>query len=226
MDAKRGQLFSKLIKEITVAAREGEANPEANPRLRSAMERGRSEGLPKDNIQRAIERASGKGEAGELAEFLYEASAAGGIAILIEGITDNKNRTLAEIKHLLNLRGARLAESGALLWNFDKIGLIEVSGADNPAKTKEEIGLAVIEAGASDFRTMNDLWLIETAFAEGQRVRRGLEAGGIMVKELIHDYKPRAPLSIPPAEREKLEPLLDALSEHDDVQEVYTNLAE
>ncbi len=223
-DAKKGQLFSKLVREIAIAAREGGPNPDANPRLRAAVERARAEGLPKENIERAIERASGKGEAGGLSEFLYEASTPGGIAILIEGITDSKNRTLAEIKHLLNEYNSRLVEPGSLAWNFDRIGLIELSAAENPGKTKEEMELAIIESGAMDFRTIDEVWLVETAFAQGERVRRALEMLGINVRELNHDYKPRAPIEVPPAERQKIEPLLDALAEHADVQEVYTNV--
>ena len=224
-DAKRGQLFSKLVREITIAVREAGDRPDANPRLRSAIERAHAAGLPKENIERAIERSSGKGEATELSEFLFEAAAHAGVALLIEGITDNKNRTLAEIKYLLGQSGGRMVESGSLIWNFDKIGLIELSAADNPGHTKEEMELAIIESGASDFRAIDEEWLLETTFAEGERVRRALETRGIMVKELSRDYKPRALLEIPPAEQEKIELLLDALAEHEDVQEVYTNLA-
>lgn len=222
-DAKRGQLFSKLIREITVAAREGGPNPASNTRLRAAMERGRSEGLPKDNIERAVERAAGKGEAGDLAEFLYEASAPAGVAILIEGITDSKNRTLAEIKHLLTLHGARLAEAGSLSWNFDKIGMLECR-KDAAGKLAEEIELAIIESGASDFRALDDTWLVETWFTERERVRAELEARGVAVAEASRDYKPRVPITLDSKAREKIEPLLDALADHPDVQEVYTNI--
>lgn len=225
-DVKRGQVFSKLIREITIAVREGGPNPDANPRLRAAMERARSEGLPKENIERATERASGKGESGELTEFLYEASAPGGVAILIEGITDNGNRTLAEIKHILTEHGARLAESGSLIWGFEKIALIECRAEDNPAKTKEEIELAIIESGASDFRALDNAWLAEAAFGEGQRVREALQSRGIAAGEPVHDYESRAPLTPEPSRRAKIEPLLNALTEYTDVQEVYTNLDE
>lgn len=223
-DAKKGQLFSKLIREITVAARQSGASPEPNPRLRRATERGRAAGLAKENIERAVERASGRGQGAELFEFLYEASAPGGVIIIIEGITDNKNRTLAEIKHILNQYGGRMVESGSLIWNFDKIGLIELSLADNPGKTREELELAIIESGAIDFQAVGEEWLAETPFTEGERVRRALEANGIVIKELSHDYKPRATLETPADARVKMEPLLDALADHEDVQEVYTNL--
>lgn len=165
-DAKKGNLFSKMVREITIAARTGDPNPDANIRLKAAVERARSIGLPKDNIDRAIAKASGQGDGSELFEFLYEATAPGGVAILIEGITDNKNRTFNEIKHLLSKHDTRLANPGSLLWAFEKIW------TDN--------------------------------------------AG--------HIYKPRSPLVLPETPL-SLGTLLNAISEHDDVQEVYTNLA-
>ena len=223
-DAKRGQLFSKLIREITVAAQQGGPNPDANHRLRAAMERARDGGLAKDNIARALERASGRGAETELSEFLYEAASPGRVAILIEGITDNKNRTHAELKHLLAEHGGRLAEQGSLVWNFEKVGLIECRREHNPTKAAEEIELAIIDSGARDFRHADRQWLIETEFSSRDAVRTQLERRGIALASAAHDYKPRVRLEIAPAELEKIELLLDALVAHDDVQEVYTNL--
>lgn len=165
-DAKKGLLFSKMVREITVAAKESGANSESNPRLRSALERARSIGLPKENMERAISRASGAGGDTTLQEFLYEALAPGGAMILVEGITDNKNRTLAEIKKVLSLHDAKLVPQNSLLWNFKKV------------------------------------------WAEGNK-----------------DYLPATRADMPAEEREKLTLLLDELSGQDDVQEVYTNLA-
>lgn len=224
-DAKRGQLFSKLIKEITVAAREGGATPESNARLRAAIERGKQEGLPKDNSERALERAAGKGADGELFEFLYEATAPQGVMILIEGITDSKNRSLAEIKHIVAGHGSRLAEQGSLSWNFERIGTLAAAPAASGEKTQEETELAAIEAGASDVRAEDGMVYIETPFAERERVRAALEHQSITVSESGHDYKPKAAIVLEPDARAALEPLLDALTEHDDVQEVYTNIA-
>lgn len=164
-DAKKGNLFSKMVREITIAAKIGDPNPDANIRLKAAIERARAIGLPKDNIERAVAKAGGQGAGAELSEFLYEASAPGGVAMLIEGITDNKNRTINEIKHLLSKHDARLADPGSLLWNFEKI------------------------------------WTVNSG----------------------HTYKPRFPLSMPELPS-SLETLLARLSEHDDVQNVYTNI--
>lgn len=226
-DEKRGQVFSKLVKEITIAAREGGVRPESNARLRSVMERAGSEGLPKDNMERALIRASGKGEGSELFEFLYEAAAPAGVAILIEGITDNKNRTLAEIRHLLGGYGARLAEQGSLAWNFEKIGTLVCHAPKSGDKTSEEIEIAIIESGASDFQRRDDgAYDIEAPAAEREHVREALERQGITVMESGHDYKPKTAITPESAARAALEPLLDALAEHDDMQEVYTNLRE
>lgn len=223
-DAKRGQLFSKMVREIMVAARTGGPNPETNSRLRTALERARAGGLPKDNIERAIERASGEGEGLKLQELLYEATAPGGVYIIIEVITDNKNRTLAEIKHLLSENGGRLAESGSLIWNFDKIGTLEIAREENGARSREEIELAIIDSGAKNFVAEDSLWLVETDFSFRDKVRQELEAHGIKIKESGHDYKPRAFVDLSPESRESAEKLFELLGDHDDVQELYTNL--
>lgn len=224
-DAKKGQLFSKLVREIMLAARDGGPKPEINFRLRQAIERARSQGLPKDNIERTINRAAGAKEGATLQEFLYEATAPDGIAILIEGITDNKNRTLAEIKHLLGEHGAKLAKPGSLVWGFEKIGLLKLVSEENTDKNREEIELAIIEAGASDFKYIDGVWLVETSSAEIEKVRQKLEKAGIKIKETGHDYKTRLPLDSKEKGSNALDKLLDELSEHSDVQEIYTNLS-
>jgi len=189
------------------------------------MERARSEGMPKDNIERAIARASGAGSDTQLVEILCEATAAGGSAIIIEAITDSRNRTINEIKHILSEHGAKLAEQGSLMWNFEKIGVIEIAAADNPAKTKTEVEGAIIESGASDFREDDGAWIVEAAYPDTDKVRLNLEQAGIVVKNTGHDYKPRTTVSLLPDAQEALEKLLHALSDHDDIQEVYTNTA-
>lgn len=223
-DAKRGQLFSKLVKEITLAAREGGASMDANARLRAIVERARAEGLPKDNIERAIARASGAEEGGELFELLCEATAPGGVAIIIEAITDSKNRAVNEIKHILTEHNARLSEPGSLLWNFEKIGMLRVTRDMNPGLARETIEAAIIESGASDFDGCDGVWIIEAPYADRESVRRSMEMQGVVVKEATHDYKPKTTVPIEPDKKESLALLLDALSEHDDVQEVYTNI--
>lgn len=166
-DAKKGRLFSKVLREITVAAREGGSNEEANPRLRSAIGRAREAGLPRDNIERALARATGKGGETDLQEFLYEVMGPGGAHVLVEGITDNKNRTLGELKQIISKHDAKLVPPNSLLWNFEKV-------------------------------------------RNGEGV----------------DYRPRTTFEPPPEVREKLVRFLEELADHNDVQEVYTNLDE
>lgn len=221
-DAKRGQVFSKLVKEITIAAREAGTNPDANPRLRAACERAREEGLPKENMERAIARAAGRDEGAELAEVRYEASAPGGVAILIECITDNKNRTVNEIKHLLDEHGARLAEPGSLSWGFEKIGVMECAARAGAAHDASE--LAIVESGARDFTQTEDGWMIETALAARENVRAALERAGFTIRAMRHDYQAKSPITLAPDIAQKIESLIDALDDHDDVQEVYTNI--
>lgn len=225
-DAKRGREFSKLVREIMVAVRTGGPNEDANPRLRTAIERARSVGLPKDNIERAITRTGGGGDDEKLEEFLYEATAPNGLFMLIEGITDNKNRTLAEIKKILTNGGAKLADQGSILWNFEKNGTLEVSVSNNPEKNPEYIENAIIESGAKDMLSLNETWIIETKFEECESVRKALEKRGVKINTAGHDYKARATVTPELTAKKSIEPILNALMEHDDVQEVYTNLHE
>lgn len=223
-DAKRGQLFSKMVKEITVAARSGGLTPETNSRLKTAIERARAIGLPKENMERAISRASGGEDAPSLQEFLYEAMAPHGVYIIIEGITDNKNRTLAEIKHILSECGGRLAEQGSLIWNFEKIGLIKIFLEENSVKTGEEIELAIIESGAKDFQKKDDFFEVETEFQEIEKIRKELEKREIKIKEVGYDYRSKSFLGLSDQEKITTEIITEKLFEHDDVQEIYTNI--
>lgn len=225
-DAKKGQLFGKVVREIMVAVREGGPKPETNTRLKTALERAKSNGLPKDNIERALSRAGGAADDAKLLEFLYEATAAGGVLILIEGITDNTNRAIAEIKHILSGLGARLADPGSLLWNFEKIGTLEIEMGEGGLPAKEELELGIIDAGALDFHTDGQHYFLETEFTKRDAVRSELERRGIPVTQAGHDYKAKNSIALSDEMREGVETLLDALSSHDDVQEVYTNLAE
>lgn len=225
-DAKRGQLFSKMVKEIAVAARSGGASAETNPRLRQALERAKSAGLPKENRDRALLKASRWGEGTLLQEFLYEATYPGGIMILVEGISDNKNRALAEIKHLLGEHGAKLANPDSLVWNFNKMGVIEIDLEDNHHMNDVGLEFAIIEAGARDFKKVGAMLLVEVNFEKRGGVRKKLEEGGVKIKESYYNYRPHAVVGLPEKEREAAKSLLDAISAHDDVRAVYTNLEE
>lgn len=222
-DQKKGALFSKIAREITAAARSGGPDATANARLRAAMLHARSSGLPKDNIARAIARASGSQDADSASEFLYEALGPEGVLILIEGITDNKNRSLAEIRKILEDRGAKFSDPGAVLWTFERRGLIIFDQKDTPSMTDDQIELAVIDADALDYEKNDGEWIVESLAPETERVRTSLASSGISTKEAGRVYRAKTEVALSPAGRAGLASLLDALSRHDDVEEVYTN---
>ena len=207
-----------------ISVRGGGSDPGTNSRLRSAIERARSSGLSKENIERAIGRASGQNDGGSLYEFLYEATEPFGLKMLIEGITNNKNRSLAEIKQILNKYGSKLADPGSVLWNFDKIGTIDILKEENAHPPKEEAELMIIESGASDFLALDNVWLVETPLSELENVRKRLEEKGFKINEAAYDYKPKLSIEIPKEAGQSVNSLLDELSDHDDIQEVYTNI--
>ncbi|MEK7074273.1 MAG: YebC/PmpR family DNA-binding transcriptional regulator [Patescibacteria group bacterium] len=223
-DAKKGKIFSGLVREVMIACKTGGNNPNSNTRLRAAIERARGMGVPKNNIERAVSRGSGTKEGSEFKEFLYEATGPCGIAILIEGITDNTNRSISEIKHLLNTHGGHIADPNSLLWNFQKIGILEVSKEQNSRMLKDDIELAFIEAGARDFFSTDDAWIIETEFAACDHVRKQLEQRGVAIRMSEHDYKPMSTILLDPQTETAAELLINTLTEHEDVREVYTNI--
>ncbi len=222
-DKKKGRIFSKLVREIMIAAKTG-GGSDANVRLRSAIERAKAEGVAKDNIERAITKGSGTSEGQDFKEFLYEATGPGGVALLIEGATDSTNRTISELKHLLSKNNGRISEPGSLLWNFQKIGILEVGAHQNATRSKDDIELALIESGARDFFPVEDNWIVETDYTAREHVRKQLEKKGIVVTSASHDYKPHTTLTLDIETRTSVEALLELLTDHDDVQEVYTNI--
>lgn len=222
-DQKKGALFSKIARELTSAARAGGPDPAANAHLRAAVLHARSFGLPKDNIARAIRRAAGGAGAASASDFLYEAFGPEGVLILIEGITDNKNRSLAEIRKILGDHGAKFSDPGAVLWNFEKRGLVFVRREDSPDATEDQIELAVIDAGARDYEKDGNSWIVETLTGETERVRERLVASGIRTKEPSYGYHAKTQIALSAAGLTALISLTGALSDHDDIQEVYTN---
>lgn len=223
-DAKKGKIFSKLVREVMIATKTGGGNNDSNVRLRAAIERARVMDVPKDNIERAVSRGSGSLQDQEFKEFLYEATCPGGAAVLIEGTTDNTNRSVGEIKHLLITHGGRLANPGSLLWNFQKIGILEVGKEQHNGQSADEIELAFIESGARDFTLIEDKWIIETDFTNTEHVRKRIEEKGMIITSSSHDYKAGNAIVLESETKTAVEALLDALMDHDDVQEVYTNI--
>lgn len=221
-DAKRAKVFGKLARAIVIAAREKGPNPDANPSLRLAIEKAKAANMPAENVERALKRGAGGTSEAALEEFLYEAFSPGGIAVLIEGITDNKNRTLNEIKKILQDHGGRLAELGSVRWMFERKGAILLGlGEDGLGADRE---LAVIDAGAEEMAKDAGETTIYTAPEKMMEVKRRLEEMQLPIASAGFAYLPKNPSPIPDqGSRRTLEKFLEALDEHDDVQELYVN---
>ncbi|KKS39049.1 MAG: hypothetical protein A3G49_03120 [Candidatus Sungbacteria bacterium RIFCSPLOWO2_12_FULL_41_11] len=224
-DAKKGKAFSKISRMITVAVKEKQnRDPSTNSKLRTAIEKARSLGMPGENVERAMAKGLGEGKEGEgLKEVLYEAFGPEGTALIIAGITDNKNRTTAEIKHLLSEHGGRLSEKGSVEWMFNHVAAFDFNAKDF-LKT-EEAELFLIDAGAEDISKNDSLMTAYVSPQSSDIFRKKLEAKSIKPKEEYFDYMPKNKLSLLNEEtKQKVIGLMDALDDNDDVQEVYTNI--
>ncbi|MCD6429140.1 YebC/PmpR family DNA-binding transcriptional regulator [bacterium] len=221
-DKKRSQIFSKLARQISVAARDGD-DPETNPKLRMAIEKAKEFRMPNENIERAIKRGAGKVEGENLEEFVYEAIGPGKIAIIIEGITDNKNRALHEIKSILSKNGGKLAQEGSIRWMFERYGSIVIDMAEN-RKTKEELELLAIEAGAEDLRWRDSKLEIYTKPDNLEQVKKFLQEKEIKIESASLDWVPKEEIEVSEKEKEAIQRLFEALDENDAVQEIYSNL--
>lgn len=225
-DLQRGKVFSKLAKEIEIAARDG-GNPEMNPKLRVAIEKAKAAKMPSDNIEKAIKRGTGEilGEK-KLEEIIIEAYGPGGIAIIIEGITDNKNRTLNEIKQVLNQGGGKMVSEGAVKWMFERKGCIVInSKIQNPNfQTREELELATIEAGAEDIYWHNDSLDIYTKIEELEKVKNNLEKNGIKIDSISLDWVAKDIIEADEKTKENCQKLFESLDNLESVQEIYSNL--
>ncbi len=224
-DQKRGKIFSKLSRMISVAAREG-ADPEMNPKLRQALEEAKAFNMPKENIERAIKRGTGELEGVKLEEVSYEAFGPGGVAIIIEGITDNKNRTSQEVKQILQKYSGKLADSGAVKWLFTRKGVITINPNTQNSMSKEDLELKAIEAGAEDiyWHKTENLLDVYTKPEELDKVKKNLEAQGIKIESASLDWVPKEPIKVNDKDREKLNKLFEELDENDAVQNIYSTL--
>jgi YebC/PmpR family DNA-binding regulatory protein len=220
VDAKRGQLFTKLTRAITVAAREGGGDPEGNPALALAIQKARDASMPKDNIERAIGKGAGADSEAEAYEsVVYEGYGPGGVAILVEALTDNRNRTGSEVRHLFSKSGGNLGEPGSVAWTFEKKGEIVVDGA----RYGEDELLAAIDAGAEDLALDGDVWEIVTGPSELAAVRETLEDVGVEVESAALVMRPTSRTPVEEAQVGSLVRLIEALEDHDDVQAVHAN---
>ena len=221
-DAKRGQLFSKLARAIIVAAREGGADPDANLALANAVQKARDNSMPKDNIERAIARGSGAAGDGQAYEQVtYEGYGPGGVALLVEALTDNRNRTAAEIRHLFAKHEGNLGAAGAVAWLFERKGIALV---DADSVDEDELMLAAVDGGAEDVTREGSSFQVTSAPEDLPTVREALEQAGIPLESAELTMVPKTTISIDDgAAARKLLRLLDALEESDDVQDVYGN---
>lgn len=224
-DAKRGKIFSKLARQITIAAREKGGDPAKNSSLRMIIDKARTLNMPTDNIDRAIKRGTGEIEGARIDGFLIETYGPAGTALLIEGATDNKNRAINEIKFLLGEHHGKMAEGGAVAWLFERVGIIDVALTDNKI-TKDDLELLAIEAGARDLKWLNAENLeIYTSPDELDKIKKLLEEKGARISESSLGWRPKNEIDLPDAKsHQQVETLLEALDEHDDVSEIYTNV--
>jgi YebC/PmpR family DNA-binding regulatory protein len=221
MDAQKGKLYTKLSKMIIVAVREGGPDPEANPRLRDVIEKAKEANMPNENIIRAIKRGSGELGGENLEEALYEGYGPGGAAILLEVMTDNRNRTAAELRHIFDKHGGNLGEAGCVAWMFEKKGLLIVE--KNEGINAEEIMMLAIEAGADDVEEQEDSIEIITSPEQFESVKNVLQENNVKLSSAEITYLPKTTLTLSEKDSEMMEKLLEALDDHDDVQNVYTN---
>lgn len=221
MDAKRGKLFTKLAKEIQVAARNGGPNPETNIRLRVAIEKALAANMPKENIERAIKKGTGELGSEHIEEVTYEGYGPGGVAILVEAMTDNRNRTAGEIRHIFSKYGGSLAEAGAVSWIFERKGVINIKISD--VENHDEFILDVIDAGAEDVKEEDGLLEIVTDPKDYTVVLDFLKDKGIVIEHSEITYIPKNYVFVSGETAQKVLKLISILEEHDDVQNVHAN---
>ncbi len=219
-DAKRGKIFTKLIREITVAARNGGGDPAFNPRLRLAIDTAKAANMPNDNIDRAVERGTGDAEGYRYEEVAYEGYGPAGVALYIETLTDNANRTVSELRFILDRNGGNLGQNGSVAWQFERKGEIHV---DASRYDEDALLMAALEAGAEDMRREDDGFVVTTAPTAFHTVQDGLREHGIEFREAELTMVARTSVDVDGDDARKLLRILDLLDDNDDVQKVHTN---
>lgn len=220
IDAKRGKIFTKLIKEITIAARHGGGDPGGNPRLRLAIDNAKAQNMPQDNIDRAIKKATGELEGVTYHELTYEGYGPAGVAVLVEVATDNKNRTVAEVRHIFGKNSGSLGENGSVAWMFDRKGIISMPGQ---GKTEDEIMDIILESGADDLQTEEDFFEVSTSIESFESVRKALTEKGLEIENASLQWVAKNLIEVKGEDAEKVMKLIESLEDIDDVQNVYSN---
>ncbi len=219
-DAKRGKIFTKLIRELTVAAREGGGNPDTNPRLRTAIDRAKSANMPTDNIEKAIKRGTGELEGVTYETCFFEGYGPGGIAIMVEALTDNKNRTSAEIRNIFSKKGGNMAGSGSVSWIFSKKGYILIK---KDRISEDDLLSIVLDAGAEDVKTEDENFEVITDPKDFENVKEALRKGNIEMETADITMIPSSTVKVVGSEAKQVLALVEALEDHDDTQNVYAN---
>lgn len=220
VDAQRGKMFTRLIKELMVAARQGGGDETSNARLRTAIAAAKTANMPTANIERAIKRGTGELDGVSYEEVTYEGYGPGGVAILIEVVTDNRNRTVADMRHHLSKHGGNLGENGCVAWMFEKKGMLVIPGE---GVDEEELMMAALEAGADDMKQEEESYEVTTAPENFEAVKEALEGSGLTVESAEITMLPKNTVKVEGAQAEKVLKLIEILEEHDDVQNVYAN---
>lgn len=223
VDAQRGKLFTRLAKEIIIAARQGGKDPEGNAQLKTAIQKAKEANIPNDNINRAILKGAGELGSGNYEEFNYEGYGPGGVAVMLEIMTDNRNRTASDIRYLFSKNGGSLGESGCVAWMFQEKGQIVLEKAVCPV-SEDEVALLAIDAGAEDFTGDEESYEVITTPSDFTAVKDALEAAGLSPDFADITMLPQNTVKLGGEEAEQMFKLVDALEEHDDVQNVYTNM--
>lgn len=220
LDAKRGKIFTKLIKEISVAARVGGGDPDGNARLRKAIIDAKAENMPNDTIDRAVKRGTGELEGSSYEEIVYEGYGPGGVALMVEAMTDSRNRTVAEVRHIFAKYGGNLGENGCVSWMFSKKGYIRVGKG---AKSEEEMFDLAVGAGADDLQSDEDAWEIYTSPEDFEAVMEALKKAGVETVEAQITMVPQNTVHLEGRDAQQMLKLMEVLDDHDDVQRVNAN---
>lgn len=219
-DAKRGKLFTKVIKEITIAARTGGGDPDGNPRLRRAVDLARTVNMPADNVTRAIKKGTGELEGVQYEELVYEGIGPDGALFVCEVVTDNRNRTIAEVRKIFDKNHGQIGSSGSAAWAFEQKGILRI---EKEAATEEQLFEVAVGAGAENLELAGDQWVITTPRNDLDAVRDAMDTAGIQIDEARLEYLPNNPKIVEGEEASKLIQLYEALEDHDDIQTVFSD---
>ncbi len=223
-DVKKGKIFSQLSKMVTLTAKSGGGDASMNPALKLAVEKAKQANMPLDNIEKAIKKGTGELEGGAIEEVLYEAYGPEGVALIIEGTTDNTNRTVAEIKHILSMGGGRLGEVGSVKWMFERFGYLEVDKKDLSI-SDDDLEMLIIDSGADDFKLIDDVAVVYTKPEDIYKAKENLEKNNIKISETGFEWKAKNTIKIDDEKiNARIEKLFEALDEQEDVGEVFSSL--